>query len=313
MPLEIRTGEPTFVNPVSQVCTESQIRSIAYKFWSDEIKEPSPVFHRKQWEWCYILQALAETGCLAPDRRGIAFGVGREPVVAACAKHGCRVLATDQSYEQAKAQGWVSTNEYAGTLTELNARAICDPKLFQDSVSFQVSDMNQLDPSWADFDFTWSSCSLEHLGSLEKGLAFIRNSLVCLRPGGVAVHTTEYNISSDDETVDEGDYVLYRKKDILELARGLSECGHTVILNLDLGEGALDKHVDVPPFSSEPVPFTATGAVGGSARPHLKLKVEGFTTTSLGLIIEKAGPPLLLRVTPQHRRRSSGGPAFIYG
>ena len=30
---------------------------------------------------------------------------------------------------------------------------------------------------------------LEHLGSLENGLAFVRNAMSFLRPGGVAVHT----------------------------------------------------------------------------------------------------------------------------
>jgi hypothetical protein len=45
------------------------------------------------------------------------------------------------------------------------------------------------------YDFIWSSCSLEHLGSLELGEQFIYNSLKHLKPGGVCPHD-EYNAQS---------------------------------------------------------------------------------------------------------------------
>ena len=49
----------------------------------------------------------------------------------------------------------------------------------------------------------WSSCSLEHLGSISHGIEFILNSLKCLKQHGVAVHTTEFNLSSNEETLNE--------------------------------------------------------------------------------------------------------------
>ena len=45
------------------------------------------------------------------------------------------------------------------------------------------------------------------------------DSLRFLRPGGIAIHTTEFNVSSNDNTVADGDTVIYRKRDIEDLAR----------------------------------------------------------------------------------------------
>src|SRR5438045_9280230 len=92
------------------------------------------------------------------------------------------------------------------------------------------------------FDFCWSLCAMEHFGSLEAGARFVERSLQCLRPGGVAVHTTEMNISSDDRTLVDGPTVLYRKRDIESLAAGLEEVGHNVAaLDFDVGDGVLDR------------------------------------------------------------------------
>ena len=41
-----------------------------------------PRKHRKQWEFCYILQALCRAGVMRVSARGLGFGVGREPLVA---------------------------------------------------------------------------------------------------------------------------------------------------------------------------------------------------------------------------------------
>ena len=124
------------------------------------------------------------------------------------------------------------------------------------------------------FDFCWSACSLEHLGTLEAGLAFVERSLATLRPGGIAVHTTEFNLSSDDRTPMEGPTVLFRRRDMLDLAARLEAAGHQVAaFDLDPGTGVLDEYVDLPPFLDEPL---------------LRLAFREFTTTSIALIIRAA-------------------------
>ena len=97
-------------------------------------------------------------------------------------------------------------------------REICDPDVFRERVTFEAVDMNDIPRKFrGGFDFCWSACSLEHLGSLEHGLTFIENSMDTLKEGGVAIHTTEFNLSSNDDTFETRDLSLYRRRDIQEL------------------------------------------------------------------------------------------------
>ena len=53
----------------------------------------------------------------------------------------------------------------------------------------------------------------EHIGDLEAGLSFVLASTALLRPGGFAIHTTEFNVSSDEATLSDGGNVIYRRQD----------------------------------------------------------------------------------------------------
>ena len=124
------------------------------------------------------------------------------------------------------------------------------------------------------FDFVWSCCSLEHLGSLEKGLEFIHESLKCVRPGGIAVHTTAFNLSANDWTLATGPVVAYRRRDIEDLARQLRKQGHEIVLNFTLGDKEADLRVDGEPcYLKRPRP--------------LKYVLGNFVLTAIGLIIGK--------------------------
>lgn len=265
---------PVLRDPRSQACTQAQMEEPAYAYWCKAIGEV-PRYHRKQWEFCYILQALARHGMLAPEMHGLGFGVGEEPLAALMAQRGAQVLATDLDHSEAQALGWVATDQHAANKTALNGRKLCDPEAFDRLVDFRVMDMNAVSADLeGQFDFCWSACALEHLGSIAQGLAFIEHSVDCLAPGGVAVHTTELNCSSNDETLDNASTVLFRERDFLALAARLRANGHRIELTFDLGDMPLDRHIDVAPYSAD---------------EHLKLQIEQWVTTSFGLIIRKAG------------------------
>src|SRR5262249_15427695 len=151
-------------------------------------------------------------GLLTSGKRGIGFGVGREPLPSLFASFAVEIVASDQSVEAAERAGWVRGGMHSPDLSALNENRICTDPVFSRLVSFMAIDMNDI-PSSLDeaFDFCWSSCSLEHLGSLNHGLEFIENSLRVLRPGGVAVHTTEFNLSSDLDTIESRDLSIYRR------------------------------------------------------------------------------------------------------
>lgn len=256
----------------SQPCRQEDFASAAYRYWCAEIKE-TPRFHRKQWEYVYICQALWQRGLLAADRKGLGFGVGREPLVALFAKYGCEIMATDSKEEMAAAAGWIDTRQYARSIEALNDRGICEAEAFNSRVSKMNLDMNAIPDDLVDYDFCWSACALEHLGCIDAGLRFIVRSLGTLKPGGVAVHTTEFNMSSRDATIESGSTVLFRARDLERLCDSLKSEGHAVE-PLDLGAGTepVDRYVDLPPYAAE---------------PHLKLAMDGFVTTSVGLIIRK--------------------------
>ena len=262
----------SLLHPVSQLCTQNQFDEYIYEYWVKEIKEAKR-YHRKQWEFVYILQSVATNGLLTPGKKALGFGVGQEPLPAVFAKNGVSVLGTDLETEFAVSNGWATTNQHAANLDDLNNREICDSKKFIDLVKFQFLDMNHIPPDLVDFDFCWSSCAFEHLGSIEAGLKFVENSLKCLKPGGWAIHTTEFNCQSDRDTLTSGGTVLFRKRDILELESRLKQNGHKIFLNLTLGGQGLDKHIDIPPYSDN---------------YHLKLQLDKYVTTSIGLAIQKA-------------------------
>jgi SAM-dependent methyltransferase len=236
----------------------------------------APHLHRKLWEWCYIAQVLSERDMLRPGRRGLGFAVGQEPLAALFASRGCTVVATDMALEAAQAAGWAGpTQEHAAALDDLNKGGVCEPTAFRRLVSFRVADMNDIHPDLRGFDFCWSSCAMEHLGSIDRGMRFIDRVLDCLKPGGVAVHTTEFNLLSDGHTVDDAPTVLFRRRDVLEMQRRVRAAGHRMEVDFDPGDQPADCHIDAPPYTHH---------------PHLKLLLCNHVTTSIGLVIEKAAP-----------------------
>ena len=119
----------------STLCRQVHFSLDQYRYWVKAIKE-RPLFHRKQWEFVYIAQALFERRLLAEGKRGLAFGVGKEPLPALFASLGCEIVATDQSLEGAVRAGWVQTNEHSSDLSALNERQICPPDLFRSLCRF---------------------------------------------------------------------------------------------------------------------------------------------------------------------------------
>lgn len=265
------TGEPTLAAPVSQPCTGAQFAEAHYARWCAAIGEPLR-HHRKQWEYCYILRVLELSGMLRPGRRGLGFGVGREPLVAAMAARGVEVVATDLPAEAAAHGGWIASAEHAPDLAALNDRDLCAPGDFARLVRREQADMRAIPAHLAGFDFVWSACAFEHLGSLGAGIDFVIAALATLRPGGIAVHTTEYNLADGWRTRDHGATVVYRRRDLQKLFARAAALGFETVANWTPGDDVLDHHVDAPPYSED---------------PHVKIAYRGMTVTSFGLVLQQ--------------------------
>ncbi|WP_010273419.1 hypothetical protein [Paenibacillus senegalensis] len=256
----------------SKLCKQEDFATDWLQNACRQLKEPFQ-YHRKLWEFCFITQALQERGLLAPGSTGLGFGVGKEPLVSYFASKGCYITATDLDASTAAQQGWTQTNQYAVHLQQLNERQLCDPAQFLERVGFCHVNMNHIPPTLFNaYNFTWSSCSFEHCGSIELGKQFILNQMNCLKPGGVAVHTTEFNLSSNDKTMDEGITVLFRLQDIEWMVQELRKQGHHIEVDYSVGTQPFDSYVDVPPYKSN---------------VHLRLQLAQYISTSIGLIIQK--------------------------
>lgn len=250
----------------TSICRQSDYSLDAYAHWIARTGRRVQ-WHRKQWEYFFILQALYERGRLTEGMSGLGFGVGREPLSAAIAALGASVLATDLA---SAAAGWDDIGREAASLSELNIQKLCPSEDFERLVTFRDVDMRKLPQDLPKVDFTWSACAFEHLGSLQRGIDFLVASSSFLKPGGVGVHTTEYNLSSNDRTVEEGDTVLYRRRDLEAIGGALDAIGCDLLpFDERPADGVLDGFVDVPPFAS----------------PHLRLALGEFAVTSIGLII----------------------------
>lgn len=260
----------------SRPCRQADFDTPWLPYWADRLGERLR-YHRKLWEFAFVAQALHERRQLRAGARGLGFGVGREPLAAYFASRGCRITGTDLAPEQAADAGWTATDQHAEGKAALTRPDVCDPEVFEAAVDFRVVDMNAIPDDLTGYDFCWSACALEHLGSLEAGMAFIERSIDTLKPGGFAIHTTELNLTSDVNTLEMGGTVLYRRRDLTALAERLTAAGHIVApLDFDAGSGPVDSFVDIPPYLPE---------------PHLRLALAGFATTSFGLIIQKAVQP----------------------
>lgn len=226
-------------------------------------------YHRKLWEWTFILHELIEAGVITEGSRGLGFGVGTEALPAVFAASGVNVVATDSPDPGI----WVDGNQHSGSVDQLLHPEVAPDAVVRRQVTHQACDMNDIDPQLTGFDFNWSACAFEHLGSIEQGLDFVVNAIeMTLKPGGIGVHTTELNVQSTEDTITEGGTVLFRMSDLQRLADRLTARGHHVDpILVGPPSNAIDLHVDTAPYT--PI--------------HLRLKVAGYTTTSVGLVVRR--------------------------
>ncbi|MEG4144382.1 glycosyltransferase [Microcoleus sp. Pol12B5] len=280
-----------FSRVTSKLCVNRDFQTDYYEHWIDKL-QASKTIHRKNWEWVVMSQALNERGFLKAGKKGMGFAVGNEPLPSAFASLGCEIVATDQNYDIPEAkEHWATTDQLCRGKQALNEKQICPPETFDKLVSFREVDMNNIpeDLKQGEFDFIWSSCAFEHIGSIEHGLRFAKESLKCLKPGGMAIHTTEFNCSSNEGTLNTDNLVFFRHRDIQRLISELTAEGYRVEPP-DYWMG--DSKYDLTPMKD----------LSNQWAPHLKIELGGYIATSLLLIIHK----------PQEISAESYPPVYAY-
>jgi hypothetical protein len=151
--------------------------------------------------------------------------------------------------------------------------------------------MNNIPAGLQGYDFTWSTCSFEHCGTLELWLRFLERQMECLKPGGIAVHTTEYDHTGSCQ-IDNWPTVLYTQADIRELRNQLATNGMELLAPSFQQSGYfIDGYIDIPPYplsaDFDHAFFQADGSPSDSSIPQLNLSIDGFKATSYALIVRR--------------------------
>ncbi len=285
-----RLSDPShFTSLESRAASAAECDDPAYQAWWRRMMNIPPEYtyapeddgvgpyNRKVWEWGLIAEAVSASGLMSAGRSALGFGVGNEPLPALFASHGMSVLATDQSLSTA--DQWATSGQLLQGLQGLfRPHLVADTELSR-LVSTREVDMNEIPADIGLFDVVWSSCAIEHLGSPGRGLDFVLETCALLKPGGIAVHTTELELTPKAETADYGHCAVYRIQDLQDLEKRVRDAGYDVRLNFHVAmETPADRWISLlGTFSEKALPEPA----------HLKLVIGDSVSTSYGLIIRK--------------------------
>lgn len=261
-------------NLTSKVCTQKDIESDWSRYWLDKLNIDF-VYHRKYWELSYVLQVLYENNMLMNGKRGIGFACGCEKLPSFFASLDIDVTASDKPDDDISNNKWAQTGQYTKSIEDLYYSDIVEKSKFEENVHLKYIDMNNIpDDLNNKFDFCWSICALEHLGSIANGLKFIVHSSKLLKPGGISVHTTEFNYLDIINTRDNCDPVIFKKEHFESLYENMkNENCELVKLDFDYGNKIFDSYIDYSPWTP--------------GVPHLKLNINGIPITCYGIIIKK--------------------------
>ncbi len=269
---------------VSKICDSNDFLDQDFDYFFKMLKSMPKangnhiIYHRKTWEWCYISAILKKEGKLCCGTKGIGFAVGTEPLPALFAGMGSYILATDLNCDAEIAKLWQRNNENTGSdVANLFYESLCSKDDFDKKVKYKDVDMNCIPEFIEDegYDYCWSSCAIEHLGSIENSKTFLKNMTKCLKHGGIGIHTTEFNLSSEEDTIEYGGNIIWRKKDIEEIQRELHQVGCEMNVSYQRANTKINSYIDMPPYEGEALPY------------HMNLVIDGYASTSIALVVKK--------------------------
>lgn len=215
----------------SEVISEKRFKEENFFIWMSFLKE-RPRLHSKLFQFYAIMEA-ANSLLMEGNEKGvlpkaIGFGVGTEPIPAALGKIGFKVTATD-FLDGDIASTWQDSNQLIHSVKDLNSRGILTENEFEAVINFLNLDMNKIPIEFQNkYDFVWSSCALGHIGGYQQGLDFIFKSSFLLKPGGIALHTTELDLSDNPSRYESSTLNFYKPKDLIEVLAALRSHGFQV-------------------------------------------------------------------------------------
>ncbi len=252
--------------PLNKLCGMAEIENAEWrKALCDLDMECQKIpFHKKAWEFAHALYGLRKLERLPPEAVALGVASGHEPILYFLANKIRTVIATD-----------IYQGEFAGS--HGSPCMLDHPEMFapfhyqRDHLRVLVMDARELEFPSCCFDFVFSFSSIEHFGGHSGALIALKEIYRVLKPGGVAVVTTELILNRLGEAPG-----FFRRREIGPVF--LQGAG------FDLGGGSLDGRIERR-FVSEALnfPYNPTG------KPCIVLRVDRTLFTSIALFLQK--PP----------------------
>lgn len=171
---------------LNKVCRVSDTANPLWRQGFADLRFPDDpaVFHRKVWEFSQTLYGLRKLRRLTPDSVALGIGCGHEELMYFLANRIARVVATDL-YEGSYLGGESDADvlEHPDKYAPIRYR--------EDHLEVRRMDGLALDAADGRFDFVFCLSSIEHFGTVRDKRQAFREMFRVLKPGGVAVVTTE--------------------------------------------------------------------------------------------------------------------------
>ena len=281
---EFAGASPALEEKVSRMVSQRDFSNPTFIDYLKALAEDYKNVDRKQWEYGFIAYHINQHGACKPGKRGLVFAAGQERMVSYFANLGCDIVATDLHRDDAASGAWANTAQHSTDAVSglYYAEIMADKAAYEKRVSFKPLNMNFLPSATEElggkFDFIWSTCSIEHVGSISLGQRVVLNSLQLLKPGGIAVHTVEFNVASLTTTTEERMTSIWRKSDMERLSQDVERLGYQMYpLRWEAGDMQFDLNPDEPPYVNPPL----------RNANHLKLFLYGYISTSYAFVIVK--------------------------
>ena len=174
----------------------------------NELRE-FPRFHRKQWEFAMIFLALRQCGLVRSDKVGLSMGGGKERLLYALAQHIKQLVVTDL---------YAARTNWDCAKTDDPEKFLRSDKPFPvDDSKLKVLRMDMRDLKFPDqtFDFCYSSCAVEHIGTRSDFLEHFNEVARVLKDDGVYVMTTEVHYG--DKTIEDQNNYVFSPNYLIEL------------------------------------------------------------------------------------------------
>lgn len=180
-----RLSHPAAV-PLNKLCGMAELENPEWsKALADlDLDRPNAPFHRKAWEFTQAVYGLRKLKRLSADAVALGIGSGHEHILYFLANKVKEVVATDL---------------YEGSFADKEASPlmVTHPDMFspfhyrKDHLRVLVMDAMNLDFPDSNFDFVFSFSSIEHFGGHAEAIKALGEMYRVLKPGGVAVISTE--------------------------------------------------------------------------------------------------------------------------